>query len=177
MPTHIGFLRAVNVGKRQYRTADLRSALVGAGYADVETHIQTGNIKVSTSMRSTAKVEEALEALFLADRGFEVVTMVFTPQELTRIATEAEELAADRRPGHGQYLTFLKTPATAEVAARVEALSGDGETLLVRDRVVHLLYDVPYGTSKAATLVEKVAGPATNRNLTVIKALAEKWGA
>jgi len=177
MPTHIGFLRAVNVGKRQYKTADLRSALVGAGYDDVATHIQTGNIKVSTPMRSPAKVEAALEELFLADRGFEVVTMVFSPTELTRIVTDAEELAADRRPEHGQYLTFLKTPATAEVAARVEALSGDGETLLVRDRVVHLLYDVPYGTSNAGALLEKAAGPATNRNLTVVRALAEKWGA
>lgn len=176
MPTHIGFLRAVNVGKRQYRTADLRSALVGAGYDDVETHIQTGNVKVSTPMRSTAKVEAALEALFLADRGFEVVTMVFTPKELSRIATEAEELGADSRPEHGQYLTLLKTPATAEVAARVEALSGNGETLLVRDRVVHLLYDVPYGTSNAGALIEKAAGPATNRNLKVIRAIADKWG-
>ena len=176
MPTHIGFLRAVNVGKRQYRTADLRRALEGAGYDAVDTHIQTGNIKVSTPQRSTARVEEALEALFLADRGFEVVTMVFSPTELTRIAAEAEELAADRQPEHGQYLTFLKTAATAEVAARIQALSSNEETLVVRDRVVHLLYDVPYGTSKAATLVEKVAGPATNRNLTVIKALAEKWG-
>jgi uncharacterized protein (DUF1697 family) len=177
MPTHIGFLRAVNVGKRQYKTADLRSALVGAGYDDVDTHIQTGNIKVSTPLRSTSKVEAALEELFLADRGFEVVTMVLSPKELTRIATEAEVLAADRRPEHGQYLTFLKTPATAEVGARVEALSGNGETLIVRDRVVHLLYDVPYGTSNAGALVEKLAGPATNRNLTVIRAIADKWGA
>ena len=176
MPTHIGFLRAVNVGKRQYKTADLRSALAGAGYADVETHIQTGNIKVSTPLRSTTKVEAALEELFLADRGFEVVTMVFTPRELTRIATEADELSADRRPEHGQYLTILKTAPTAEVTARVEALSGDGETLLVRGRIVHLLYDVPYGTSKAAVLLEKLAGPATNRNLTVIRAIADKWG-
>lgn len=176
MPTHIGFLRAVNVGKRQYKTADLRRALVGAGYDDVETHIQTGNIKVSTPTRSRAKVEAALEELFLVDRGFEVVTMVFSPTELTRVATEAEELAAGHQPEHGQYLTFLKTPATAEVAARVEALSGNGETLLVRDRVVHLLYDVPYGTSNAGALVEKVAGPATNRNLRVVRTLAEKWG-
>jgi uncharacterized protein (DUF1697 family) len=37
MPTHIGFLRAVNIGKRQYKTVDLRKALVDAGFEDVET--------------------------------------------------------------------------------------------------------------------------------------------
>ena len=176
MPTHIGFLRAVNIGKRQYKTADLRAALVGAGYTDVETHIQTGNIKVGSPLRSRAKVEAELEALFLADRGFEVVTMVLSPAELTQVVAEAEELAAAKQPAHGQYLTFLKAEPTAQTAADVEALSTAGETFIVRGRVVHMLYDVPYGTSKATPQVEKRAGPGTNRNLTVVRTLAEKWG-
>jgi uncharacterized protein (DUF1697 family) len=177
MPTHIGFLRAVNIGKRQYKTADLRAALVGAGYTDVETHIQTGNIKVTSPLRSTTRVEAELEALFLADRGFEVVTMVLSPRELTQVAAEAQQVAAVRPPQYGQYLTVLKSEPTAEVAAAVEELSGGGETFVVRGRMVHLLYDVPYGTSKTAPQIEKLAGPGTNRNLTVIRALAEKWGA
>jgi len=175
MPTHIGFLRAVNIGKRQYKTADLRAALEGAGYGDVETHIQTGNIKVTSPVRSSAKVEAELESLFLADRGFEVVTMVFSPAELTRILAEADDLAAARQPKYGEYLTFLKTPASTSAAADAEALSGDGETLVVRGRVVHLLYDVPYGTSKAAARLEKVVGPGTNRNVKVVRTIVEKW--
>ena len=178
MPTHIGFLRAVNIGKRQYKTADLRKALVGAGYTDVETHIQTGNIKVTTPMRSRAKVEAALEALFLADRGFPVVTMVFSPAELSRIAADADELVEQRPVEHGQYVSVLKTEPTAEDTAALEALSGNGETLVVRGRAVHLLYDVPYGEAKNSNAqVEKLLGPATNRNAKVIRALAEKWGA
>lgn len=176
MPTHIGFLRAVNIGKRQYKTADLRAALEGAGYTDVETHIQTGNIKVTTPLRSRAKVEAALEELFLADRGFEVVTMVFTPKELSQVAKHADELAEEHGFEYGQYLTFLKNEPTAKVRAAVEALSGNGETLVVRGRVVHMLYDVPYGTANSGTQVEKIAGPGTNRNAKVIRTLAEKWG-
>jgi uncharacterized protein (DUF1697 family) len=177
MPTHIGFLRAVNIGKRQYRTADLRRALVGAGYADVETHIQTGNIKIISPVRSRTRMETELESLFLADRGFDVVTMVFSPRELSRIAAEAEDLAASRTPQYGQYVTFLKAEPSVETAAAVEALSGKGQAFVVRGRVVHLLLDVPYGTSNTAPLVERTAGPATNRNLTVVRAMAQKWGA
>lgn len=176
MPTHIGFLRAVNIGKRQYRTADLRAALEGAGYTDVETHIQTGNIRIGSPLRSHAKVEAELEALFLADRGFEVVTMVLNPAELTRVVSEAEELATAHRPAHGQYLTFLKSEPAPAAAAEVEALSGEGEKFLVRGRVVHMLYDVPYGTSNATPQVEKKVGPGTNRNLKVVRTLAQKWG-
>lgn len=177
MPTHIGFLRAVNIGKRQYKTADLRAALEGAGYTDVETHIQTGNIRIGSPQRSRAKVEAELEALFLADRGFEVVTMVLSPAELTRVTAEAEELGTRHRPAHGQYLTFLKSEPSPSAAADVEALSGGGETFLVRGRVVHMLYDVPYGTSRKTPQVEKKAGPGTNRSLKVVRTLAEKWGA
>jgi len=177
MPTHIGFLRAVNIGKRQYRTADLRAALVGAGYTDVETHIQTGNIRISTPARSRAKVEKELEDLFLADRGFEVVTMVFSPAELSRLAADAEEIAAQHGFGSGHYVSLLKAPPAADRAAALEALSGNGERLVVRDRAVHLLYDVPYGEAKISNArVEKALGPATNRNAKVIRTLAEKWG-
>lgn len=178
MPTHIGFLRAVNVGKRQYPSADLRNALVGAGYDDVETHIQTGNIKIGSPMRSRAKVEAALEALFLADRGFEVVTIVFSPAELTRLAEDADEIAAVHPFEHGHYLSLLKQPPTGAVVAALEGLSGNGETLVVRDRAVHLLHDIPYGEAKTSNAqVEKLAGPATNRNAKVIRTLAGKWGA
>lgn len=177
MPTHIGFLRAVNIGKRQYKTADLRAALVGAGYTDVETHIQTGNIKVTSPVRSRARMEKDLEALFLADRGFDVVTMVFSPDELSALATEADEVAGQHPYEYGHYLSLLKTEPTSDAAARLEALSGNGETLLVRGRAVHLLYDVPYGEAKNSNAqVEKVLGPATNRNAKVIRTLAEKWG-
>jgi uncharacterized protein (DUF1697 family) len=176
MPTHIGFLRAVNVGKRQYKTVDLRAALVGAGYTDVETYIQTGNVRVTSPVRSRTRLEEELEALFLADRGFEVVTMVFSPEELSQVAAEADALGAEHGFEYGQYLTILKNEPTAASAAAIEALSGNGEVLLVRGRVVHLLYDVPYGTSSAATQIERIAGPGTNRNAKVIRTLAGKWG-
>jgi uncharacterized protein (DUF1697 family) len=177
MPTHIGFLRAVNIGKRQYKTADLRAALEGAGYADVETYIQTGNIKVTSPLRARAKLEAALEALFLADRGFEVVTMVFSPAELTRLAADADEVAAQHPYEYGHYLSLLKEAPTAAATRAVEELSGNGETLVVRGRAVHLLYDIPYGEAKNSNAqVEKAVGPATNRNVKVIRALAEKWG-
>jgi uncharacterized protein (DUF1697 family) len=176
MPTHIGFLRAVNIGKRQYKTADLRAALEGAGYGDVETYIQTGNVKVTTPLRSCAKVEDALEKLFLADRGFDVVTMVFTPKQVTEMAADVDALGDEHGFGYGQYVMVLKHEPTAAIRKEVEALSSSDERLVVRGRAVHMLYDVPFGTSRTATRLEKITGPATNRNAKVIRALAEKWG-
>ena len=47
----------------------------------------------------------------------------------------------------------------------------------VGGRAVHLLLDATYHEAKLTNaLVEKHLGVATNRNLTVIRTLAERWG-
>ncbi|MCX6395440.1 MAG: DUF1697 domain-containing protein [Propionibacteriales bacterium] len=178
MPTYIGFLRAVNIGKRQYRTADLRAALEAAGYggADgVDTYIQTGNVRISSPLRSTAKVEADLERVFLADRGFEVPTMVFSPSDLKALVAEADGVP-DSPPSYAHYVSLLKTPVTAAVAEAAAELSLPGETVIARGRAVHLLYDIPYGQAKLANpKLERTVGPATNRSLKVLREIVDRW--
>ena len=175
MPTYIGFLRAVNIGKRQFKTADLRAALTGAGYADVDTYIQTGNIRIGSPLRSKQKVQAELEALFLRDRGFEVPTMVFTPAELRALVEEAAQVP-EKTPEYAHYVSLLQKPATDAQAEAAAALSLPGETVVVRGRGVHLLYDIPYGQAKLSNpKLEKTVGPATNRSLKVLKEIVEKW--
>ncbi|GAA6525358.1 DUF1697 domain-containing protein [Intrasporangium sp. DVR] len=177
MSTWIVFLRAVNIGARAYPMAELRSVLNEAGYGDVETHIQTGNVRLTSPLRSRAKLEAALEALFERDRGFPVVTMAFTSKELTRVARDATALGEAGPAAYGQYVSLLKETPSAADARRVEGLSRDGERIAVRDRAVHFLFDVPYHAAKVSNAaIEKILGPATNRNVKVINALAEKWG-
>jgi uncharacterized protein (DUF1697 family) len=176
MPTHLGFLRAVNIGKRPFKTVDLKAALTGAGYGDVATYIQTGNIRISSPVRSRAKIEAELEALFLADRGFEVPTIVFSPAELRGVAADAEELATSIGFEYGQYVSLLKTEPTAEATKSIEGRSGGGETFVVRGRALHLLYDVAFNEAKTTTAqIERTVGVATNRNVKVIRELVDLW--
>ena len=177
MPLHIGFLRAVNVGKRAYPMAELRAALTDAGFEDVETHIQTGNVRVRTSMRSQQRVEAALERVFEADRGFAVPTVVLRPEELVQVASDADELDAAGAPGFGHYVSLLKAAPDEGTAAAIEAASLPGERVVVRGRAVHFLYDVPYHEAKLSNaFVEKTFALSTNRNIRVIRTLAQKWG-
>jgi uncharacterized protein (DUF1697 family) len=181
MPTFIAFLRAVNVGKRQYPMAELREALTAAGFEEVATHIQTGNALVRTRMRSRAKVTEALENAMLADRGFAVPVVLFTPAELIEARDEARALAKEfTRQGNeitGHYLTLLAEPPSQETAAKVEAKSEPGEGVRVGKRAVHLMLAKPYNeVTNSNAQVERELGVATTRSLTVITKLAEKWG-
>ena len=181
MPTFIAFLRAVNVGKRQYPMAELREALTAAGFEEVATHIQTGNALVRTRMRSREKVTAALEEAMLEDRGFAVPVVLLTPTELAETYDEAqafaEKFAQQGNEIQGHYLTLLAEPPTAAARREVEARSEPGEELRVGKRAVHLLLTKPYHEVKASNAeVERLLGVATTRNLTVITKLAEKWG-
>jgi uncharacterized protein (DUF1697 family) len=179
MPTYVAFLRAINLGAtRKFPKADIVAAAEAAGCADVDTHINTGNVLVTTALRSHAKVEAALEKAFLADRGFEVPTMAFTPAEVCGIVDDAAEIAAGHRPVGGQYVSLLKEPPPARVRAEAEQTSYDGEHLELRGRVVHLLLEQRAGYHNARlgnAWVEKQIGVATNRNITVLQAIAQKW--
>lgn len=176
MSTWIVFLRAINLGARRFPMAELRAVLAEAGYGDVVTHIQTGNVRVTTPHRSRTRLEAALEELFEKDRGFPVATIALTPRELTQVAADAAAIGGAGPAAYGQYVSLLKTTPSAADVQRVEALSREGERILLRGRAVHFCYDVPYHAAKVSNAaIEKILGPATNRNVTVITALTEKW--
>jgi uncharacterized protein (DUF1697 family) len=175
MATYLGFLRAINLGpNRKFPKGDIVAATEAAGFVDVATHINTGNVRFTTKMRSRSRIEDALEAAYLADRGFEVPTIVFSTEELCAIADEAEEVA-DGHPGT-HYVSLLKQEPTAALARRMEALSTDKDIARVRGRAVHIVITDPYHQAPLTNAeIEKELGVATNRNLKVIRAIADKW--
>lgn len=179
MPAYVAFLRAINLGaKRKFPKDAIRAATEAAGGRDVETYINTGNVRLSTTMRSRARVEAALESAFAADRGFEVPTIVFTPREVQAIVSDADELAADMERLGMHYVSLLRQPPPADVLALAQETSTDSERLVVRGRAAHLLMaqrDSYHTATLSNSWVEKRLGVATNRNMRVVRAIAEKW--
>lgn len=177
MPTHVAFLRAINLGaRRKFPQADIVRVVESTGARDVATYINTGNVVLASPLRSRAKVEAGLEAAFAADRGFEVPTVVFSPAEILSIVADAEELADEHTARH--YVSLLKQEPPADAVAATCARESPGERLVVRGRAAHLLLAAPDSYHLARldnAYVEKSLGVATSRNLTVLRAIAERW--
>ncbi|WP_230487043.1 DUF1697 domain-containing protein [Nocardioides anomalus] len=173
MATRIGFLRAINLGaKRKFPKASIIAAVEAAGFTDVETYINTGNVRFDTTLRSRAKIEAALEEAFAAEAGFAVPTVVFTPRELKAIAEEAASFGHSGR----HYVSLLKQTPTAAAVREVEEAGSAEEVAKVGGRAVHLLLGANYHEARLTNAaVEKHLGVATNRNLTVIRELADRW--
>lgn len=177
MSTYVAFLRAINLGpRRKFPKEAIKASAQGAGFTGVETYINTGNVRLETKMRSQTKIEDALEAAFLADRGFEVPTMVFTPAEICEIAEDAEELGAEQGDVLAHYITLFKKPPSAEAIKAVHAAQFDAEVARVRGRAAHLMLSKSFNETKLANAKAFTAlGVGTARNVTVIRALASKW--
>lgn len=181
MPTYIALLRAVNVGGRFYKMADLRGHLTDSGLQDVETYIQTGNVRFRTSMRSPAKVERHVEDVLGEHCSFDVPSVIFSPQELREVYDDALALTPSFPQAEGQrrYVTFFKIghAPTGEVAQRIEAWDAPGESAFVRGRAVHVWLDHTMHEATFFGAFKKALAPGTNRDLKVVSTLSERWGA
>ena len=178
MPTYVAFLRAVNLGStRKFPKDAVRAAAERAGFTDVDSYLNTGNLCVTTRKRSPARVEEALEAAFLADRGFEVPTIVFGQTELSELTSYAVGLGERFAPLERHNVSLLREAPSAKVAAAVEAVSTEETRVVVHGRSVNLMWaratpgDVdPLGPSLARSL-----GVSTARTTKVLAEACRRW--
>ena len=180
MPTYVALLRAVNVGGRYYKMADLRDHLTESGLDDVETHIQTGNVRFRSSMRSAAKVEKHVEEVLGEHCKFEVPSVIFTPAQLREVYDDA--MAIEPPPFTGEqrrYVTFFKTGhiPSADVAKQIADWDEPGESAVVIGRAVHIWLNRPTMEAKFFGAFKKPLAPGTNRDLKVVTKLDELWGA
>ena len=126
MPTYIAFLRAINLGPtRKFPKDAIKAAAERAGFTDVETYINTGNVRVTTRHALAGEGRgRRWRRRSWTDRGFEVPTIVFTPAEITAIADEATDFAQDHDGVH--YVSLLKDEPSAELIEKIEA-AGKGD--------------------------------------------------
>ena len=177
VPTYIALLRAVNVGGRVFKMADLRECLEASGLRDVETYIQTGNVRFATSMRSKVKLEKHVETTLAAACGFDVPTLVLTPVELSQVYDDALGLDSPLPGEPRRYVTFLKRTPSAEAVRAVESTSLDGEAATVVGNAVHVWLTVPTTKAKSYNTKAHKSLVGTTRDLRVVTKLAEIWGA
>lgn len=188
MRTYVAFLRAINLGaRRKFGKDDLRACLERAGFDEVETYLNTGNVRLRwPEPHDNAEHEgggealaATLEAAFRADRGFEVPTVVLSPEELRQVVADGVELVTRFGAPGQHYASLLKQPPEASAVAELERLIVPGERVVVAGRACHLLLDRRdnYHKSKLGnSFIERRLGVATNRNFRVISTLADRWG-
>lgn len=170
-------LRGINLGPtRRVPMADLRALLTDAGYGEVRTYLQSGNVVV-TSDASPAEVEAETERLISERFGFDVPVVVRSGDELAEVVDRNPLAEVADNPKRYQ-VSFLRDPLAPAVGERLMAALVEPEALVIDGR--HLYAWHPAGVARSK-LWNAVAGSglgtvATARNWTTVTTLLEMAG-
>ena len=176
MPTWVCLLRAVNLGNHnKVNMAQLRDALAEAGFGEVRTYVQSGNVILTSSMRSPAKVAEGVGSVLRDAFDVDTPVLVRTPGELAAIVEWAPfGDQAHERPTSVHVLHLDTDPDPAALRDLLEADWG-ADRVLARDREVVFGYAETMHDSRLqhGTVLKRLRTTGTARNWRTLLALTE----
>jgi uncharacterized protein (DUF1697 family) len=177
MPTYVAFLRAINLGaNRKFPQTAIRAAVEGTGATDVETYLNTGNVRLRTGVRSTDNVEQMLADAFAADRGFDVPTIVVTPESLRGIGAEIDAAWQVYGEPSRHLVTIFKRAPDPAALDEVLRFPSAPDRVVAGERCVHvLLADGLHESRVVRSKAFAALGVGTARYATVIKELLRRW--
>ncbi len=175
MTTHLAFLRGVNLGPtRRLKMAELRAALTDAGFTDVRTHLQSGNVVVSSPL-AASDVATAMGEAISTGCGLKTDVIVRSRTQLQK-AVDADPLAdVATEPARHVLGLMADLPAAAAVqavVARIESLPADGDRYVFSGK--HFYLWCPNGISKSPyfkTNWTKLGVSSTQRNWNTVTAM------
>jgi uncharacterized protein (DUF1697 family) len=151
----------------------LRSALEDAGFEDVATYVQSGNVVLSSG-DSAAKVARAVEQLIKKEFGLEIPVVVRTRAQLAQVVKRNPLGRVANDPKRYQ-VSFLEKQPSAAVVRKLEGLAAPSERIAAHGRELYAWHPEGVARSKLwAALAGKGLGvTATARNWTTVTRLLE----
>ena len=171
----MALLRAVNVrGQNKVAMADLRAQLSRAGYEDVITYVQSGNVVLKTSVTPESKLVADLERQIRKGFGLTVTVLVRTPDQLRQIRA-SDPFVKRGADTASLYVTVLATKPTAAQVKELASKNVGPDQAIVRGREVYLHCPGGYGRTKLNnSFFERQLGTkATTRNWNTVTKLLE----
>lgn len=170
---YIVLLRAVNVsGKNIIKMADLRERLTEAGFLDVDTYIQSGNI-ILTSDDSPAAVKTSVHALLQSHFALDIETFVVDAKQIERIIAgiPAERTTEPNR----LFITLLNQIPDEQLVNQLRLTDHGDEWFHTVENVLY--FYLPHGAYKAKMsnnyFERKLKVSGTGRNLNTFRKLLE----
>ena len=150
---------------------ELREALEDAGFKDVRTYLQSGNVV----LKSTAKPESVArtcERVIAKRFGLEIAVVARTRADFARIV-KSNPLGKVAKDPKRYQVSFLSAKLSPKVARELEAVAAESEQVVVSGREVYAWHPKTIARSRLWT---KLAGKGlgvttTSRNWTTVEAL------
>jgi uncharacterized protein (DUF1697 family) len=174
MARYVALLRGINLGPRnRVAMPALREALEEAGFDDVQTYVQSGNVVLGSRAKADSvrrKVENVMGERF----GLEIPVVVRTRAELAAVVKRNPLGKVATEPKRYQ-VSFLEKKLPAKTLKELEAVAAPSERVVAHGREIYAWHPAGVARSKLwAKLAGKGLGvTATARNWTTVEALLE----
>jgi uncharacterized protein (DUF1697 family) len=151
----------------------LREALTEAGFDDVQTYVQSGNVVLS-SRASAATVARKVAGVAEDRFGLDIDVLVRTRAELAKVV-ERDPLGRVAKDPKRYQVTFLAEKPNAEVVKKLAAAAVEPEQLVHVGRELYAWHPNGVGRSKLAALLSgpQLGVTATARNWVTVTKLLE----
>ena len=117
MPRYVALLRGINVGgKNLIRMPALKDCFEAAGFEDVATYIQSGNVLFASPETRSAELVGRIEAMLGHTFGYDATVVVRSHRQMRTVVERAPK-GFGAEPANYRYdVIFLKEPLTAKTA-------------------------------------------------------------
>jgi uncharacterized protein (DUF1697 family) len=161
--TYILLFRGINVGGNKIvKMETLRRVLTEAGFGNVTTYIQSGNV-VLTSEDAEDAIVAKVRSVFDATFGFSSRPTVRSLAAWQRVIDD-DPFKDVREAGNQVHAVFVDAAPAPEAMKALEALATT-EQLALRDGVLYLYTPDGFGRSEVAKALDKALKvPLTARN-------------
>lgn len=154
----------------------LREALGAAGYENVRTYVQSGNIVLDSGASPDALAEQ-IGALIAEQFGLEIAVVARTRDELAQVVSRNPLAEVATEPKRYQ-VSFLSAEPSKDVVEKLHALAAEPERLAVIGREIYAWHPAGVARSKLwnGLAAKGGLGPgitATARNWTTVTTLLE----
>jgi uncharacterized protein (DUF1697 family) len=172
---YIAFLRAVNVGGRIVKMAELKTIFEKLGFDDVSTFIASGNVIFSAS-GAAARLESNVEQGLAKSLNYAVPTMVRTTGEVASAAAY-EAFSATALQRASLYVGFMKREASPPAIEAMRSLQTEIDELRVHGREVYWLArkNIAESSITGAGIEKALQTAVTFRNINTVRRLAAKY--
>src|SRR3954447_1804504 len=176
MERQVALLRGINVGRSaRVSMPDLRKLLAVAGYDQIATHLQSGNV-VLAAEATGADLEQELERLLHEQLETPIRVVVRTGEQLEAVV-DADPLAAVADDPRLKQVSFLGDELDPAIAEELQAKAKDlaPERLVVGGREIYTWHPGGIQSSPAAKLLtdKRLGTPVPARNWNPVTKLLE----
>lgn len=176
MNTYLLLLRAINVsGHNLIKMNDLQEILLNAGFQNIITYIQSGNVIVNTNLNNKATIGFLVQQEIFKKWGFDVPVLVFEKAEIEMALQNNPFINTENIESKKLYFAFISKQLNEQAIHDLKISQVKPDEAKIFNNIIFLKYENGAGKTKLENkyIEKKLNVYCTIRNYNTIKTLFE----